>query len=62
VQKVANTDSDSLDDSMHNLEARIPRKKRVSMKNVCWNLKGEVVDIKNSDLEDDRKMPAKISY
>jgi hypothetical protein len=46
---------------MHNLEARIPRKKKKSIKNACLNTIGEVVDIEDSDSEDDHKMPAKIS-
>jgi hypothetical protein len=61
AKKVVASDSNLLDESMHNLESRIPCEKKVSLKNVCLNSKGKVVDIKNSDLEDDRKMPAKIS-
>jgi hypothetical protein len=59
AKKVADTDSESSDESMHNMESRIPRKKRI--KNVRLNSKGKVVDIEDSDSEDDRKMPAKIS-
>jgi hypothetical protein len=62
VKKVAESDSESSDESMHNLESRIPRKKTKSIKNVCLNSKRKVVDIEDSDLEDDRKMPAKISH
>jgi hypothetical protein len=61
AKKVADTDSDSSDESMHNMESRIPRKKKVSIKNVRFDSKGKVVDIEDSDSEDDRKMPAKIS-
>jgi hypothetical protein len=60
AKKVAESDSE-LSESMHNLESRIPCKKKVSIKNVHLNTKGEVVDIKDSDSEDDRKIPAKIS-
>jgi hypothetical protein len=60
AKKVAESDSES-SESMHNLESRIPRKKKVSIKNVRLNTKGEVVDIEDSDSEDDLKMPAKIS-
>jgi hypothetical protein len=60
AKKVA-TDSESSDESMHNMESRIPRKKKASVKNVRWNSEGKVVDIESSDSEDDRKMPAKIS-
>jgi hypothetical protein len=62
AKKVADTDSDSSEESMDNLESRIPRKKTTSIKNVRLNTKGEVVDIEDSeDSEDDRKKPAKIS-
>jgi hypothetical protein len=60
AKKVA-TDSESSDESIHNMESGIPRKKKVSIKNVCLNSKGKVVDIEDSNSEDDRKMPAKIS-
>jgi hypothetical protein len=60
-KKVAETDSDSSDGSMHNMESRIPCKKTKSIKNVCLNSKGKVVDIEDSDFKDDCKMPAKIS-
>jgi len=57
-----NQDSDtSSDESMHNLEAKIPRKKSFAKRNVRYNSRAEVVDIESSDSEDDRKMPAKIS-
>jgi hypothetical protein len=46
---------------MNNMESRIPCKKTKSIKNVRLNSKGKVVAIENSDLEDDRKMPAIIS-
>jgi hypothetical protein len=46
---------------MNTMESRIPCKKTKSIKNVCLNSKGQVVDIEDSDLEDDRKMPAEIS-
>jgi hypothetical protein len=54
-------DSDSSDESMHNLEARIPRKKKFVPKNVRYNSRAEIVAIESSDSEDDRKMPAKIT-
>jgi hypothetical protein len=62
AKKVVASDSNLLDESMHNLESRIPCEKKVSIKNVCLNSKGKVVDIKNSNLEDDCKMPKKISH
>jgi hypothetical protein len=55
---VADTDSELSDESMHNMESRISRNKTKSVKNVRLNSKGEVVDIEDSDLEDDRKMTA----
>jgi hypothetical protein len=60
AKKVADTDSESSDESMHNMESRIPCKKTKSVKNVCLKSKGDVVDIEDSDSEDDPKMPAKI--
>jgi hypothetical protein len=61
AKKVVASDSELSDESIHNMESRIPCKKKVSIKNVCLNSKGKVVDIENSDSEDDRKMPTKIS-
>ena len=58
--KNADTDSDS-DESMHHLESRIPRKKCYASRTVRINSRAEVVDIEDSDSEDDRKMPAKIT-
>jgi hypothetical protein len=59
--KKSSDDDTSLDESMKNMESRIPCKKIKSVKNVCLNSKGKVVDIEDSNSEDDRKMPAKIS-
>jgi hypothetical protein len=61
AKKVADTDSESSDESMHNMESRIPCKKTKSVKNVCLNSKGKVVDIEDSDLEDDCKKPKKVA-
>jgi hypothetical protein len=59
--KAESSDSESSDEEMHNSEARIPRKKKF-VKNVRYNSKGEVVAVEgDSESEDDRKMPAKIS-
>ena len=57
AKKPAPDDDTSSDESMHNMEMRIPRKKRPSPKNVRFNSHGKVVAIEDSD--DDRKMPAK---
>jgi hypothetical protein len=57
AKKTAPDDDTSSDESMHNMEMRIPRKKRPSPKTVRINSRAEVVDIEDSD--DDRKMPAK---
>jgi hypothetical protein len=64
AKKAESSDSESSSDgSMHNMEARIPRKKRVvkKRKNVRFNSQGKVVAIEDSDSEDERKMPAQIS-
>jgi hypothetical protein len=67
AKKAEDTDSDTSNESMHNLEARIPLKKKFAAKytdtrNVRYNSKGEIVAIEgDSDSEEDRKMPAKIS-
>jgi hypothetical protein len=71
AKKNEENDSDSSTESMHNLEDRIPLKKKYATKyttprNVRYNSKGEVVAIEgdsepDSDSEDDRKMPAKVS-
>jgi hypothetical protein len=58
--KKSSDDDTSSDESMNNMESRIPRKKIKSVKNVRLNSKGKVVDIEDSDSEDDRKMPAQI--
>jgi hypothetical protein len=59
--KKSSDDDTSSDESMNNMESRIPRKKTKSVKNVRLNSNGKVVDIEDSDSEDDRKIPAKIS-
>jgi nucleolin len=61
AKKAESSDSDSSDGSMHNIESRIPCKKRIAKRNVRYNSNGEIVDIEDSDSEDDRKMPAQIS-
>jgi hypothetical protein len=53
----SDVDDTSDDESMHNMEQRIPRKKTYKVKTVRINSKAEVVDTEDSD--DDRKMPAK---
>jgi hypothetical protein len=61
--KKSSNDDTSLDESMHNMEARIPWKKQYSKKyasrTIWFNSNGKVV-AEESDL-DNRKMPAKLS-
>jgi hypothetical protein len=57
------SDSDSSDESINVMELgqRIPRKKRYAQRTIRFDARGSQVDIKDSDSDDDRKMPAKIS-
>jgi hypothetical protein len=62
AKKAVTSDSESSDESKNNMESRIPcKKKRVAIKNIRYNSKEEVVDIKDSESEDDQKMPAQIT-
>jgi hypothetical protein len=63
AKKAESSDSDSSDGSMHVMEPgqRIPRKKKFAQRTIRMNAKGKTIDIENSDSEDGRKMPAKIS-
>jgi hypothetical protein len=57
------SNSDSSNESIHVMEPgqRIPRKKRFAQPAIRFDYKGNQVDIKDSESDDDRKMPAKIS-
>jgi hypothetical protein len=63
AKKSSNNDSPS-DESMHNMEARIPWKKQYSKKyasrTIQFNSNGKVV-AEESDSDNDRKRPAKLS-
>jgi hypothetical protein len=63
--KKSSDDDTSSDESMNNMESRIPLKKQYqkqyAARTIWMNSNGEVVKIEDSDLEDDRKMPAKLS-
>jgi hypothetical protein len=63
AKKSSDNDSSS-DESMHNMEARIPWKKQYSKKyasrTIRFNSNGKVV-AEESESDDDRKMPAKMS-
>jgi hypothetical protein len=63
AKKSSNNDTLS-DESMHNMEARIPWKKQYSKKyasrTIRFNSNGKVV-AEESDLDNNRKMPAKLS-
>jgi hypothetical protein len=57
------SNSDSSNESINVMEPgqRIPCKKRFVQHTIRFDYKGNQVDIEDSDSEDDRKMPAKIS-
>jgi hypothetical protein len=63
AKKSQSSDSDSSDDSINVMEPgqRIPRKKRYVQGTIRFDSRGNQVDIEDSDSDDDRKMPAKIS-
>jgi predicted RNA binding protein YcfA (HicA-like mRNA interferase family) len=63
AQKAESSDSDSSDESIHVMEPgqRIPRKKRFAQRTIQFDYKGNQVDFEDSESDDDRKMPAKIS-
>jgi hypothetical protein len=64
AKKVESSNADSSDESINVMEPgqRIPRKKRYAQHTIRFDSKGNQVDIKDSDSDDDRKMPAKISH
>jgi hypothetical protein len=60
AKKSSNNDT-SLDESMHNMEARIPWKKQYSKKyasRTIWFNSNSKVEAEESDSDNDRKMPA----
>jgi hypothetical protein len=64
AKKAESSDSDSSDESINIMEPgqRIPCKKRYAQRTIQFDARGnEEVDIEDSDSDDDRKMPAKIS-
>jgi hypothetical protein len=63
AKKVESSNSDSSDESINVMEPgqRIPCKKRYVQRTIRFDSKGNQVDIEDSDSDDDRKMPAKIS-
>jgi hypothetical protein len=63
AKKAESSDSDSSDESINVMEPgqRIPRKKRYAQRTVRFDARGNQVNIKDSDSDYDRKMPAKIS-
>jgi hypothetical protein len=63
AKKSQSSDSDSSDESINIMEPgqRIPCKKRFAQRTIQFDARGNQVDIKDSDSDDDRKMPAKIS-
>jgi hypothetical protein len=63
AKKAESSNSDSSDESIHVMAPgqRIPRKKRFAQRTIRFDYKGNQVDIEDSDSDDDRKIPAKIS-
>jgi hypothetical protein len=63
AKKAESSNSDSSDESIHVMEPgqRIPPKKRLAQRTIQFYYKGNQVDIEDSESDDDRKMPAKIS-
>jgi hypothetical protein len=63
AKKAESSDSDSSDESINVMELgqRIPCKKRYAQHTIQFDARGNQVDIKDSDSDDDQKMPAKIS-
>jgi hypothetical protein len=64
AQKAESSHSDSSNKSINAMEPgqRIPCKKRFAQGTIRFDARGNQVDIKESDSDDDRKMPAKISH
>jgi hypothetical protein len=64
AKKAESSDSDSSDESINVMEPgqRIPCKKRYAQRTIRFDARGNQVNIKDSDSDDDRKMPAKISH
>jgi hypothetical protein len=63
-KKSQSSDSDSSDESINVMEPgqRIPCKKRYAQRTIRFDARGNQVNIEDSDSDDDRKMPAKISH
>jgi hypothetical protein len=63
AKKAEPSDSDSSNESIHVMEPgqRIPCKKRFAQCTIQFDSKGKKFDIEDSESDDDRKMPAKIS-
>jgi hypothetical protein len=63
AKKVESSNSDSSNESINVMEPgqRIPCKKRYAQRTIQFDSKGNQVDIKDSESDDDRKMPAKSS-
>jgi hypothetical protein len=59
AKKAESSDSDSSDESINVM--RMPNKKRYAQRTILFDARGNHVDIKDSDSDDDHKMPAKIS-
>jgi hypothetical protein len=63
AKKSQSSDSDSSDESINVMEPgqMIPCKKRYAQRTIRFDARGNLVDIEDSDSDDDCKMPAKIS-
>jgi hypothetical protein len=63
AKKAESSDSDSSNESIHVMEPgqRIPCKKSFAQRTFRFDYQGNQVNIKDSESDDDRKMPAKIS-
>jgi hypothetical protein len=63
AKKTESSDSDSSDESINVMELgqRIPHKKRYAQRTIRFDARGNQVNIRDSDSDDDCKMPAKIS-
>jgi hypothetical protein len=64
AKKAESSDSDSSDESINVMEPgqRIPCKKIYAQRTIQFNARGDQVDVEDSNSDDDRKMPAKISH
>jgi hypothetical protein len=57
AKRAESSDSNSFDESINVMEPgqRIPRKKRYAQRTIRFDARGNQVDIKDSDSDDDRK-------